>query len=99
MRVTQDVDLAALLSSRGDFLSAAVRAKLYEYLSDVLGIEHPETVSWINEGELEQAKQTLFGGKLKELRRLLPGGGEALAVFGADGTRPGRFPRRGDHHL
>jgi hypothetical protein len=76
--VTQDVDVAAILSDNSEIASAVIRTKVYEYLSDKLGIEHPETVSWINDGEI------LFGAKFKELARLVYGGGEGLAVFGPD---------------
>jgi hypothetical protein len=89
--VTQDVDVAAILSSNGDILSAAMRTKIYEYLSDVLGIEHPETASWIQKGELASNDKILFQAKLKELSRIVQGGGEALAVFGPDGTATAGF--------
>ena len=77
--VTQDVDIAAILEKTNTISSALKRTKFYEYLSDVIGIEHPETVSWINKGEI------LFAAKYKELSRLFYGGGEVLAVFGPDG--------------
>lgn len=80
VRVTQDVDLGALLSANGELLSPELRAKAYQYFSDVLGIEHPETPTWIKDGEI------LFKAKVKELSRVAPGGGEVLAVFGPDGS-------------
>ncbi len=51
------------------------RSKVYEYLSDLIGIEHGETPSWIKNGEI------IFQAKAKILADAIPGG-EALAVFG-----------------
>lgn len=75
--VTQDVDMMAILTPNGNILDAAQRAKVYEYLSDIIGIEHGETPSWILYGEM------IFQAKAKILADAIPGG-EALAVFGPD---------------
>jgi hypothetical protein len=77
--VTQDVDMMAALGANGSILSAEQRTKVYLYLSDVLGIEHPETPTWIKDGEM------LFKAKAKQLADTIPGG-EALAVFGPDSS-------------
>lgn len=78
VNVTQDVDVFAILSAGGDILGPQARTAAYEFLSLVLGIEHPESASWLQKGEI------LFNAKVKELSRVAPGGGEALAVFGPD---------------
>jgi hypothetical protein len=77
--VTQDVDAMAILTPSGEILDAAQRSKVYEYLSDLIGIEHGETPSWILDGEI------IFQNKAKILADAIPGG-EALAVFGPNGS-------------
>jgi hypothetical protein len=77
--VTQDVDMMAILTADGQILSAQLRAEAYEYLSNILGIQHGETPSWILDGEI------IFQAKAKQLADAIPGG-EALAVFGPDGS-------------
>ena len=77
--VTQDVDMMAILTASGEILSPELRAKYYEYLSNLIGIEHGETPSWILNGEL------IFQAKAKILADAIPGG-EALAVFGPNGS-------------
>lgn len=75
--VTQDVDLVAVLAGNLTILPAALRAKAYEYLEDILGIEHADTAPWVMNGEaLFKAKTDLLVDHLE--------GGEALAVFGPD---------------
>jgi len=73
--VTQDVDMMAILTASGEIVSAELRSKFYEYLANLIGIEHGETPSWILDGEL------IFQAKAKILADSIPGG-EALAVFG-----------------
>ena len=73
--ITQDVDMMAILTASGQILDAVQRSKVYEYLSDLIGIEHGETPSWILNGEI------IFQAKAKILADAIPGG-EALAVFG-----------------
>ena len=63
----------------GEILDAVQRSKVYEYLSDLIGIEHGETPSWIKNGEI------IFQAKAKILADAIPGG-EALAVFGPNGS-------------
>jgi hypothetical protein len=78
VKVTQDLDLVALLGGDGSILPAKIRAKGYEYLENILGIQHPDTIPWVMEGEVAfEAKTKLLVDHLE--------GGEALAVFGADG--------------
>jgi hypothetical protein len=77
--ITQDVDMMAVLTASGQILDAVQRSKVYEYLSDLIGIEHGETPSWILNGEI------IFQAKAKILADAIPGG-EALAVFGPDGS-------------
>jgi len=77
--VTQDVDLMAILTASGEIVSAELRAKYYEFLSNLIGIEHGETPSWILNGEL------IFQAKAKILADAIPGG-ELLAVFGPNRT-------------
>ena len=72
--VTQDVDMMAILTASGEIVSAELRSKFYEYLANLIGIEHGETPSWILNGEL------IFQAKAKILADSIPGG-EALAVF------------------
>lgn len=85
VKVTQDVDLVAILGGDGSILAAKIRAKAYEYLENILGIQHPDTIPWVMEGEVAfEAKTRLLIDHLE--------GGEALAVFGADGgVRAGFF--------
>jgi hypothetical protein len=85
VKVTQDVDLVAVLGGDSSILAAKIRAKAYEYLENILGIQHPDTVPWVMGGEVEfEAKTKLLVNHLE--------GGEALAVFGADGSvRAGFF--------
>ena len=79
VKVTQDVDLVAILGGDGSILAAKVRAKAYEYLENILGIQHPDTIPWVMDGEIAfEAKTKLLIDHLE--------GGEALAVFGADGS-------------
>ena len=77
--ITQDIDMMAVLTASGEILDAVQRSKVYEYLSDLIGIEHGETPSWIKNGEI------IFQAKAKILADAIPGG-EALAVFGPDGS-------------
>jgi hypothetical protein len=77
--ITQDIDMMAVLTAGGQILDAVQRSKVYEYLSDLIGIEHGETPSWILNGEI------IFQAKAKILADAIPGG-EALAVFGPDGS-------------
>ena len=77
--VTQDVDLVAILGGNGSILSPRLRAKAYEYLENILGIQHPDTIPWVKDGEVA------FEAKTKLLMDHLEGG-EALATFGADGS-------------
>ena len=77
--ITQDVDMMAILTAQGDIVAANLRAKYYEYLSNLIGIEHGETPSWILNGEI------IFQAKAKILADAIPGG-EALAVFGPNGS-------------
>ena len=76
--ITQDVDLMALLRSDGSIMSAAERVTAYIHLSDILGIEHGETPTWIKDGEI------MFQKKAKQLADVIPGG-EQLAVFAPTG--------------
>jgi hypothetical protein len=77
--ITQDVDAMAILTPSGEILSAVQRADVYEYLANLIGIEHGETPSWILDGEI------IFQAKAKILADAIPGG-EPLAVFGPDGS-------------
>ena len=77
--ITQDIDMMAVLTAGGQILDAVQRSKVYEYLSDLIGIEHGETPSWISNGEI------ILQAKAKILADAIPGG-EALAVFGPDGS-------------
>lgn len=77
--ITQDVDMMAVLTASGQILDALQRSKVYEYRSDLIGIEHGETPSWIKNGEI------IFQAKAKILADAIPGG-EALAVFGPTGS-------------
>jgi hypothetical protein len=77
--VTQDVDLVGIFGGNGVILPAALRARAYVFLEDILGIEHPDTIPWIKDGEVA------FEAKTKLLIDHLAGG-EALATFGADGS-------------
>jgi hypothetical protein len=77
--ITQDIDMMAVLTAGGQILDALQRSKVYEYLSDLIGIEHGETPSWVLDGEI------IFQAKAKILADAIPGG-EALAVFGPDGS-------------
>ncbi len=82
--VTQDVDLVAVLGGDNSILLPKLRAKAYEYLENILGIQHPDTVPWIKDGEVAfEAKSKLLVDHIK--------GGEALAVFGADGSARAGF--------
>jgi len=71
--------MMAVLTASGEILDALQRSKVYEYLSDLIGIEHGETPSWIKNGEI------IFQAKAKILADAIPGG-EALAVFGPNGS-------------
>jgi hypothetical protein len=77
--VTQDVDLMAVLSANGEILSAADRLNAYVHLSDIIGIEHPETPTYIKGGEF------IFESKVKYLADVTPGG-EPLAIFSPRGA-------------
>jgi len=77
--VTQDVDLMAILSANGSILSASERTQAYIHLSDVLGIEHPETPTWVKDGEI------MFQAKAKQLADVTTGG-EPLAVVSPTGS-------------
>lgn len=77
--ITQDVDMMALLQPNGALLPADLRAKAYAYLSNILGIEHGETPSWLAEGEI------IFQAKAKQLADTIPGG-EPLLIAGPDGS-------------
>jgi len=76
--ITQDVDLMALLRSDGSIMDVAERVAAYIHLSDILGIEHGETPSWILNGEI------MFQKKAKQLADVIPGG-EQLAIFAPTG--------------
>ena len=39
--------MMAVLTAGGQILDAVQRSKVYEYLSDLIGIEHGETPSWV----------------------------------------------------
>lgn len=77
--VTQDVDLMAITAANGEILSAEDRLKAYIHLSDIIGIEHPETPTFIKDGEF------LFESKVKYLVDVTPGG-EPLAIFSPSGA-------------
>jgi len=77
--ITQDVDMMALLSANGKLLAPELRAKAYAYLSNILGIEHGETPSWLENGEI------IFQAKAKQLADTIPGG-EPLLIAGPDGS-------------
>ena len=77
--VTQDVDLMAILSADGSILDKAERVAAYIHLSDILGIEHGETPTWIKDGEI------MFQAKAKQLADVVKGG-EPLAVFAPTGS-------------
>jgi hypothetical protein len=77
--ITQDVDLMALLKSNGEIMSVAERVDAYIHLSDILGIEHGETPTWIKDGEI------MFQKKAKQLVDVVRGG-EQLAVFAPTGA-------------
>jgi hypothetical protein len=77
--VTQDVDLMAITAANGEILSPAERLDAYIHLSDIIGIEHPETPTYIKNGEF------LFENKVKYLVDVTPGG-EPLAVFAPSGA-------------
>jgi hypothetical protein len=79
VQVTQDVDLMAVTAANGEILSAAQRLSAYIHLSDIIGIEHPETPTYIKNGEF------LFESKVKYLADVTPGG-EPLAVFAPTGA-------------
>jgi hypothetical protein len=78
-RVTQDVDTVAVLGGDSSILARELAAKVYVYLEDTLGIQHPDTVPWVLDGDV------LSNAKLDLLKDHLVGG-EQLAVFGADGS-------------
>jgi hypothetical protein len=82
--VTQDVDMMAILASDGSILSSAERVAAYIHLSDILGIEHGETPTWLKDGEI------IFQAKAKQLADVVKGG-EPLAVFAPTGTVTGGF--------
>ena len=82
--VTQDVDLMAVLGLDGSILSPAQRTDAYIHLSDVLGIEHGETPSFIKNGEI------MFQKKAKYLADVIEGG-EQVAVFSPYGASAGFF--------
>lgn len=82
--VTQDVDLMALLGLNNSILSPAERTAAYIHLSDVLGIEHGETPSFIKNGEI------MFQAKAKYLADVIQGG-EQVAVFSPYGVTAGFF--------
>jgi hypothetical protein len=77
--VTQDVDLMAILAADGSILDKAERVAAYIHLSDILGIEHGETPTWIKDGEI------MFQAKAKQLADVVKGG-EPLAVFAPTGS-------------
>jgi hypothetical protein len=79
VQVTQDVDLMAVTAANGEILSAAQRLSAYLHLSDIIGIEHPETPTYIKNGEF------LFENKVKYLADVTPGG-EPLAIFAPTGA-------------
>jgi len=82
--VTQDVDMMAILGLNGKILSPAERTAAYIHLSDVLGIEHGETPSFIKDGEI------MFQAKAKYLADVIQGG-EQVAVFSPYGSSAGFF--------
>jgi hypothetical protein len=82
--VTQDVDMMAVLGLNGKILSPAERTAAYIHLSDVLGIEHGETPSFIKNGEI------MFQAKAKYLADVIQGG-EQVAVFSPYGSTAGFF--------
>jgi hypothetical protein len=77
--VTQDVDLMAVTSANGEILNADQRLAAYVHLSDIIGIEHPETPTYIKNGEF------IFESKVKYLADVTPGG-EPLAIFSPTGA-------------
>jgi hypothetical protein len=77
--ITQDVDMMALLSANGKLLAPELRAKAYAFLSNILGIEHGETPSWLEDGEI------IFQAKAKQLADTIPGN-EPLLIAGPDGS-------------
>jgi hypothetical protein len=79
VQITQDVDLMAVTAANGEILSAAQRLSAYLHLSDIIGIEHPETPTYIKNGEF------LFENKVKYLADVTPGG-EPLAIFAPTGA-------------
>jgi hypothetical protein len=71
--------LVAILGGDSSILARSLAAKVYVYLEDVLGIQHPDTVPWVLDGDV------LSNAKLDLLKDHLDGG-ELLGVFGADGS-------------
>jgi hypothetical protein len=68
-----------VLGGDSSILARELAAKVYVYLEDTLGIQHPDTVPWVLDGDV------LSNAKLDLLKDHLVGG-EQLAVFGADGS-------------
>ncbi|HEV3309246.1 MAG TPA: hypothetical protein VG815_01820, partial [Chloroflexota bacterium] len=85
-RITGDVDLVAVTKANGAIMSPEERLDIYLNLQDTVGIQHGDTLSWLQDGEL------LGPAKIDLLHDHAPGG-EPLAVFDPTGSARATFIR------
>ncbi len=82
-RITGDIDLVDIRHADGRALTMAERAQAYDDLQGLIGAQHGETPTWVNNDTGEYLWQT----KAKLLDdHTLTGGGEAVAQVGPDGV-------------
>lgn len=78
-RVTGDVDVLDIRKADGTALTVEERLDVYENLQELIGLQHPESTTWIRNGEaMFDAKEDLFAGHAL--------GGEPLVQFAPDGV-------------
>jgi hypothetical protein len=78
-RVTGDIDLVAITKADGSLISPEERLDIYRNLQDTIDIQHGDTFSWLQNGEL------VGPDKASLLADHAPGG-EPLAVFDPTGA-------------
>lgn len=76
--ISGDIDWVHFSFLNGQALDSGTAYRLYEALSLCCGLQHPETISWIRNG------QTVFKAKIAQIGEYLNGGKALLEVTGAE---------------
>ena len=85
--ITSDVDVLSITQANGNPLSPAQRRAVYTHLEEIADIQHPETATWIKDGDgaIFGAKQEIFEEFTSQGPNVAPTNDPALQ-FGADGN-------------